>query len=288
VVDLRVEVADSGARVSGRVLTRRQLAEVTEIARRHSAGLAVEVVADPAAGLEEGWLGIEREVVDVWRTPSGAGDDRARQTQYLPADGPLRLLGGAGGAWLVQGPDLAMGWVSPEGLADAAAEQARARWAALVRAEAGAAVLPEVSRRTGGDVRDGHGDGGGLLPSLVADARTHLGVPYLWGGTTPAGYDCSGLVQRVFLRATGVWLPKHTSEQRRVGPRVIEPEARPGDLLFATLRGRKIGHVLILTARDRVIHACRSELRVIEESMEENARRYQHQGFRRPVVMEAG
>jgi murein DD-endopeptidase len=104
-------------------------------------------------------------------------------------------------------------------------------------------------------------------------------VPYRWGGTTGAGFDCSGLVQRVLHTATGVLLPKHTSDQRRTGVRVEPGQVRVGDLLFATPRGQKVGHVLLVSGLETVLHACRSELAVIEEPLAVNA----DQGYRRPV-----
>jgi cell wall-associated NlpC family hydrolase len=131
---------------------------------------------------------------------------------------------------------------------------------------------------------------------LLEAARSHLGVPYRWGGTTDRGFDCSGLVQRVFAAATGVLLPKHTGDQRRVGARVARVarptnadanevvDVHPGDLLFATPRSQRVGHVMLLSSADTVLHACRTEMKVIEEPLSANARRYQHQGFRRPVL----
>jgi hypothetical protein len=57
--------------------------------------------------------------------------------------------------------------------------------------------------------------------------------------------------------------------------------------LFATPKGQRVGHVLLLTAPGVVLHACRSKQRVIEETLQENARRYQHHGYRRPVAFSA-
>jgi murein DD-endopeptidase len=126
-----------------------------------------------------------------------------------------------------------------------------------------------------------------VLDALLAGARARLGAPYRWGGTTPAGYDCSGLVQRVFSDATQVLLPKHTADQRRVGLRVAADERAAGDLVFATPLGQRVGHVMLLTSPDTVLHACRTEHRVVEESLADNALRYRHQGCRRPVLLHA-
>lgn len=83
---------------------------------------------------------------------------------------------------------------------------------------------------------------------LVSEARKFLGVPYLWGGISPAGFDCSGFVQTVCARF-GLTLPRDTREQVTVGSRRPRKETRSGDLLFFKR------HVGFAIGRHRVIHA---------------------------------
>ncbi len=66
---------------------------------------------------------------------------------------------------------------------------------------------------------------------VVGEARKFLGVPYLWGGISPAGFDCSGFIRAVFGRF-GLQLPRDTKDQIRVGRKVIREETKSGDLLF--------------------------------------------------------
>ena len=66
---------------------------------------------------------------------------------------------------------------------------------------------------------------------IVKEAKKFLGVPYLWGGLSPAGYDCSGLVQAVCSRF-GISIPRDTKEQQRVGVKINREEIKAGDLLF--------------------------------------------------------
>lgn len=70
------------------------------------------------------------------------------------------------------------------------------------------------------------------LDDLTALATSFLGVPYLWGGTTPAGFDCSGLVQYCYREVFNIELPRTTYYQCEVGVEVPFEELLPGDLLF--------------------------------------------------------
>ncbi|MGE5507221.1 MAG: C40 family peptidase, partial [Chitinophagales bacterium] len=91
-----------------------------------------------------------------------------------------------------------------------------------------------------------------LERSLVATAQGLLGLPYRWGGTTPWGIDCSGLVQLVY-RLHGLVLPRDASDQAR-DPRtfpVARADLAPGDLLFFANHG----HVGLAISTDRFLHA---------------------------------
>ena len=75
-----------------------------------------------------------------------------------------------------------------------------------------------------------------------------MGVPYVWGGTTPRGFDCSGFVQYVYAQR-GIYLPRTTYEQVNVGRRVSRSQLRPGDLCHFP------GHVGIYIGDGMMIHA---------------------------------
>jgi gamma-D-glutamyl-L-lysine dipeptidyl-peptidase len=81
-------------------------------------------------------------------------------------------------------------------------------------------------------------------------AESFIGVPYLWGGTTALGLDCSGLVQQVY-RLNGVALPRDADQQAMLGRRV--EEARAGDLMF--FGTQSVTHVALATSPTEFIHA---------------------------------
>lgn len=88
---------------------------------------------------------------------------------------------------------------------------------------------------------------------LLATAEAFLGVPYLWGGTTALGIDCSGFVQQVY-RLNGVRLDRDADQQAMEGRPV--DEAIAGDLLF--FGAERITHVAISTGGERYLHAPQS------------------------------
>ena len=102
---------------------------------------------------------------------------------------------------------------------------------------------------------------GDWLPDPVGAARLLLGTPYLWGGNSGAGIDCSGLTQAAFA-AAGRALPPDSDMQAHTG-RPLDPEEpeAPGDLIFWK------GHVAIVTAPGTILHATAHGMTTKEEPL---------------------
>lgn len=95
----------------------------------------------------------------------------------------------------------------------------------------------------------------GQAGRVVSAAKSLLGVPYRYGGSTPRGFDCSGLVQYVFKQSVGLKLPRTSRHQFDRTRPVQRGHEKPSDLLFFDINGRGISHVGIYLGRGKFIHA---------------------------------
>ena len=141
------------------------------------------------------------------------------------------------------------------------AAQARARLAEQERAAESAArvqavqatAVPEPSTSTSPS-----DSGEEFIPAaepsqyggVVGIAMQYLGVPYVWGGSTPSGFDCSGLVSYAFAQV-GVSLPHHAASMYGLGTPVASSDLQAGDLVFFS----GLGHVGIYIGGGQFIHA---------------------------------
>lgn len=90
---------------------------------------------------------------------------------------------------------------------------------------------------------------------MVEEAKSFLNAPYLWGGKSPYGIDCSGFVQQV-ASLVAIKLPRDASQQISIGSAVNFLEnVKPGDLAYFDNKEGKITHVGMLLGKDRIIHA---------------------------------
>ena len=125
------------------------------------------------------------------------------------------------------------------------AAQARARLAAQ-QAAAAAAQTAFTDVPTGAPLPDGS-----RASQVVAIAMQYLGIPYVWGGSSPSqGFDCSGLVSYVYSQI-GIYLPHHAASQFGYGVPVSYSELQPGDLVFFN----GLGHMGMYIGGGQFIHA---------------------------------
>ncbi|ADI00563.1 C40 family peptidase [Salisediminibacterium selenitireducens] len=113
--------------------------------------------------------------------------------------------------------------------------------------------VEEVSSVYMGNAPGGQSSAGSFeVLNVIADAANFIGVPYLWGGTTPAGFDCSGFIQYVFNQ-NGVQLPRTVAQQWNSMTAVSQP--RPGDVVFFETYKSGPSHNGIYIGNNQFIHA---------------------------------
>lgn len=185
--------------------------------------------------LADGYSGWVRE----WGlVPVGARRAAAwRRRAVAAVVAPIALLGGSPAGGIGVGPLFFGSRVIPgrvsRGRIQLELPDARRGWA-----ERSAVALP-------GDAR----------PSLADRVTGLLGSPYLWGGRTPAGYDCSAFVQQALLEQ-GIPLPRDAAQQRDAcRPLRGGEDPRPGDLAFFADRTGRIAHVGIALSPEVFVHA---------------------------------
>ena len=211
-------------------------------------------------------------------------DDAAELVDEAQGGEELTRLADRGDWTFVQGPDLYFGWIRSAHLSDHDTPQLVVVGIPLARVHAAAssdsAVVDELpvgvrlrTRERAGEwwqigqeryVRERDTVEVRSLPrryptpaDLVATAESFLDVPYLWGGTSAHGIDCSGLTQQVY-RLNGVGLDRD-ADQQALGGRTVDV-ARPGDLFF--FGKDRVTHTAIATGERTFIHAPQSGQRV--------------------------
>jgi gamma-D-glutamyl-L-lysine dipeptidyl-peptidase len=256
---------------------------------------SVRILPDPALG-HRGWGIVAVSVANLRTTPTHSGE---LTTQALLGT-PLRILKQERGWWLVQTPDRYIAWVDGGGFERVAEGEVQRLAAApkvivtnaftAARSEGGAMLADLVAGNvleTTGETSDAYrvrtpdGRDGLVLKAdaepydrwladlrtdpaaLVETARTMLGVPYLWGGTSTKGVDCSGFTKTIYL-LHGLILPRDANQQALAGEHVDEAgdfsKLQPGDLLFfgtKALNGQaeRIVHVGMWIGGGEFIHA---------------------------------
>ena len=140
-------------------------------------------------------------------------------------------------------------------------------WRALRKAkEKKGLVLPPVKVAPAPKVKDNLTNaplGKGFISgeqgnAIVATAKSFMGVPYVFGGTTPEGFDCSGLIQYVF-KMHGVTIPRLADEQYNLGREAKISQLVAGDLVFFTTYTEGVSHCGIYVGNGNFLHASSSK-----------------------------
>jgi cell wall-associated NlpC family hydrolase len=139
---------------------------------------------------------------------------------------------------------------------EAAERERQARLAAQAKAAANHSHNDPAPAPAPAPAPSGGSSGGSSSPppathsSVVSIALQYLGVPYVWGGASPSGFDCSGLTMYVYAKV-GVYLPHNAAMQYGMGTPVSRSQLAPGDLVFFN----GLSHVGMYIGGGRFVHA---------------------------------
>lgn len=115
---------------------------------------------------------------------------------------------------------------------------------------------------------------------IVKTAQKYMGVPYVWGGTVPTGWDCSGYTQYV-MRESGITIPRTAAEQYNTGVAVDKANLKVGDLVFFTTYKSGASHVGFYMGDGKFIHASSAAKKVTINSLSESYYTERYIGARR-------
>lgn len=146
-------------------------------------------------------------------------------------------------------------------------------------------LLNRLEQRKGRTSRhSGNLHGNGIVApeeSFVDQALAHLGTRYKYGGESPSGFDCSGLVWYVAQQSLGIKLPRTSAEQAKQGVQVSRSELQRGDLVFFNTMGRRYSHVGIYLGGGEFVHAPSTGGKVRIEKLSANYWKSRYNGARR-------
>ena len=93
------------------------------------------------------------------------------------------------------------------------------------------------------------------LDSTISYGARFLGTPYVWGGTTPSGFDCSGFTSYVYRNAIGKSIPRTSGAQYAASKKISKLQLQVGDLVFFNTSGGGVSHVSIYAGNNKLLHA---------------------------------
>ena len=119
--------------------------------------------------------------------------------------------------------------------------------------------------------------------NILDMAQQFMGVPYVWGGSSPNGFDCSGFVQYVY-RNNGINLSRTADYQALEGEPVDKEDLQPGDLIFFAGDYVNVSHVGIYVGDGKMIHASSSKGQIAYDDLSNSYRVAHYHSARRVIA----
>jgi cell wall-associated NlpC family hydrolase len=121
----------------------------------------------------------------------------------------------------------------------------------------------------------------GSSADVVSNAKRAIGTPYRSGGSSEAGYDCSGFVMAIYKKTRGVSLPRTAEHQAGATQKISSSDLRPGDLVFFNTLHRSYSHVGIYVGDNQFIHSPSTGSRVRADDIRQDYWNKRFDGARR-------
>ena len=261
IFDVNIKNTNNGIILEGVVLTERQKKEVflaaQKILKNIKAKNEIKVLGDPNEKLEIGWRRAEGSIIDIWsifpgKKKSGNKDsaiygernqaiygERSRATQAVKDD-IVRILAKKRNYYLVQTQDLAIGWIEKSKIKNQKSKLQINKWKKIKRIKANKITDVNITNKT--------------RKKFIAFLENYLYVPYVWGGTTELGIDCSGLVQKFYWEIFGILPPRHSADQAGYGEKASLGNAQFGDLVFLREKTKKYSHIGIIVEKCQMLN----------------------------------
>ncbi len=237
IFDVKIKNTDTGYILEGIVLAGRQKKEAylaaQEILKDSKIRNNIKILGEPEEEMEIGWGIVNCGIADIWGIFSDGKkvNETVRATQALKGDF-VRILAKKRNYYLVQCQDLAIGWAVKRQIANSKWQTAKQKWKKAAKVEKGELFKAKLTIKT--------------RKKFIGFLENYLYVPYVWGGTTELGIDCSGLVQKFYWEIFGILLPRNSRDQAEFGKEINLKKSQFGDLVFLREKNKKYPHIGII------------------------------------------
>lgn len=222
---------------------------------------SLKVLCDPKEKAEIGWGIVKPDIADMFSVFPGRRREKFRSDKpphltsvtpkaqnsktlirwegkfraaQLEKNDIVRILAKKKDYLLTQKNDLTIGWIKKSQIRQLADKSQKSieKWRNVKRAKPDKALKIRSAKS--------------VRKRFIAFLKKYLAVPYLRGGTTNSGLDCSGLAQKFYGEIFGILLPKHSTDQALCGKIATLKNARFGDLIFFRRKKKKFPHIGIV------------------------------------------
>ncbi|MCK5466713.1 C40 family peptidase [Candidatus Parcubacteria bacterium] len=270
VFDIEMKNVKGGIEISGEVLIKSQKDDILNVFKKEKVKIKkvnLKVLSDASERNEIGWAIVKVKLVDL-RSKFVSNKilnsrilKRIRCSQAFQSE-VLRVLFKKDDQLLIQQNDLSLGWVNRSELI-LKKKNLNEKWMQQF-------YTPWYGTKNKILIA------GADKNKIIKEAEKYLGAPYLLGGKTKKGIDCSGLTQMIYKNVFNIILPKHSWDQKEMGKKVNLKNIKTGDLMFLIKKSNKHKHIGIVEKNKTVnlIHASLEKKRVVRQKLDEVFEKY--------------